>query len=492
MFLMFLMFPLYLENRYNEIGTCKWTFYLMVTIPCVGILWLGLLVRQAAVRAKRPCKSGKIISGSDLLLMIYGICVIITLLFTSCDRHAAWTGAEGWYMGAAAQLLLVASYFVLSRVEISEKQVIACGAGGSVICFLIGIFQRLGWDLLGLYEGMSVELLSDFVSTIGNRTWMSGYVSVIFPIGVYFFWKLNWSTDLRKKLLWGAYTALAFSALVACYSDSGYAGLLAMLAVLGCLSLGDMEKICSFCEILCLLFGSSLVITGIRFLRGDQVRDARGLTCYFYQWEWMLTGLVISGLLLVFTWVFRQKIQKIWVLPVILVPVLAVLFIVLNTAGYLQQWFGFQFRNSYLFFDDQWGDMRGWTWKTACRMFAELRLPQKLFGVGSDCFGAYAYSNMEYAESFGAVWGDAVLTNAHNEWLNMVFCQGLIGGVVYLVFFICTAIRFLKSKGHPLVPAVGLCIVTYMAHNFFCYQQICATGLLFVLMGAAASLDRRT
>lgn len=178
-------------------------------------------------------------------------------------------------------------------------------------------------------------------------------------------------------------------------------------------------------------------------------------------------------------------------------------------------------------------------------MFMGLPLFQKLFGVGADCLAAYSYGRPDYAAQFYAFWEDAILTNAHNEWLNLFFCQGIVGGLAYLASFVSVAVTCLRDRtadagavpgaetssgantqgvtetspgantqaateispgantqgvtetlpdtGNDMgvIQAVGLCVAAYMAHNFFCYQQICATGPIFVLMGLAMALLRK-
>jgi hypothetical protein len=511
--LLFLMFPLYVENHYETMALCKWRFYLFTTVPFLGITILCLLPRLAELRPKAHSSRHCV---CDWLVGIYGGCVLLTFLFCA-DRQAAWMGAEGWYMGAAAQMLFVLSYFVISRSEIPVSWLLGCNGAGSGLCFLIGILQRLGMDVWGLYQGMLKVELSDYLSTIGNRTWMSGYACAVFPIGVYLFWNAgNEAADDRSKgnagrrLLWGFYTLLAFAGLAATYSDSAYVGLAVVLFALGVLSIGDNRKILSFLEVLCLWFASHLLMCGLRRLCGAGVRDERGMTTLIYRPVPMLAGLAICAVAAVWVWSCgsckpkgqkmrlpiqesdtKRRWRRICLAAAGVAVVLNILFVVLNTTGVLQRLFHVTIHNTYLYFDENWGDMRGWTWRMTCKMFGELPLWQKLFGVGADCFASYSYSSVEYAAEFGRIWGDVVLTNAHNEWLNMIFCQGIVGGLAYLGIFVNAAsfcLRKASQKVHPIVPGIGLCVLAYMAHNFFCYQQICATGPIFVLMGVAAAV----
>ncbi len=519
--LIFLMFPLYVENRYQSMGDSKWRFYCAVTIPYLAVMLLTALPGLArAVRERRR----PVIGICDLLVGGYGLCVLVSFVLCA-DRRAVWAGAEGWHMGVAAQLLFVFSYFVISRSRIPVSWLVVCNAVGSGVCFLIGILQRLGYDFLDLYEGMMNVAVSDFLSTIGNRTWMSGYACAVFPIGVYFFWKTGaqffdgrvksqdrtWMPEscLWRMLLWGGYSALAFTGLAATYSDSAYSGLCVVLLALGILSVGDRGKMFSFCQVLCLWFGSALFMCGLRALRRGHVRDERGLSVYIYNWRWMLAGLVFCVLFTAAVVIFytrsgrlsgtmdamrRGRLQRRCAAAAAVCVGLLVLLIACNTGGVLERVFGVTLHSPYLYFDDAWGDMRGGTWKMVCRMFGELPFRNKLFGVGADGFVYYCYSSLEYARELGAVWGDLVLTNAHNEWLNMFFCQGILGGAAYLGIFAGGIIACLcggSNRVEPAAQAVGLCLLSYVFHNFFCYQQICATGPVFVLLAAAVSLLRQ-
>ncbi|MDE7252702.1 MAG: O-antigen ligase family protein [Acetatifactor sp.] len=523
-FLIFLVFPLYVEDHYWEMGDCKMKFYLYTTA-----IYLALMLGVELVRGLHGKWDVHNLGVCDWCAILYGICVILTLLAAE-DRAAVWVGEKGWYMGAAAQLMFLATYFVVSRSRIPVQVLVWCNALGSGICFLIGILQRLGFDLLHMYEGLADILLSDYLSTVGNRTWMSGYACAVFPIGVYLFWQAE---SRRQRLLWGGYSALAFAGQVATYSDSVYVGVGVVFFALGIMSIGNPERMRSFLRLLCLWFGQALLMCGLRALCGSRVRDARGLTCDMYKWQWMLAGLVICLVILIgMEYLFQRmterrkvsqtmdrlsanrvwRIQRGCLTATAIIGALVVLLMILNTAGVLEQWFGITIHNRYLYFDDAWGDARGWTWRMTCRMFEGLPFSRKLFGVGADCFAYYAYGIPEYAETFREIWGNVLLTNAHNEWLNMIFCQGIVGGLSYLGIFASGAAGCLlygegKSEDEgeipmdaqetggikqALVPGIGLCLLAYMGHNFFCYQQICATGPIFVLLGIGVAIVRES
>ena len=141
-------------------------------------------------------------------------------------------------------------------------------------------------------------------------------------------------------------------------------------------------------------------------------------------------------------------------------------------------------------FDYKWGSDRGLSWIGAVGTFMKTEFVRKLFGAGPDGFYHEVYRF--YAEPLNARWGEnTILTCAHNEWLNALINVGIIGAAAYIGIFVGGMIRFIKKSAslpETLVPA--MCIAAYMMHNFFCYQQIICTPIVFIIIGAGEMLCR--
>ena len=87
-----------------------------------------------------------------------------------------------------------------------------------------------------------------------------------------------------------------------------------------------------------------------------------------------------------------------------------------------------------------------------------------------------------------------MLTNVHNEWFNILINGGILGLVSYAGIFMTSIRRFLqKDHRDVLLTGIAAAAVSYMAYNFFCYQQICCTPFMFMLMGIGEYLyqDKR-
>ena len=68
-----------------------------------------------------------------------------------------------------------------------------------------------------------------------------------------------------------------------------------------------------------------------------------------------------------------------------------------------------------------------------------------------------------------------------------------IGGLLsFLLLLGAGARRFSRiGKEHPEVLMGLLAVCSYAAHNFFCYQQVCCTPFLFLILGRSERRARR-
>ena len=97
----------------------------------------------------------------------------------------------------------------------------------------------------------------------------------------------------------------------------------------------------------------------------------------------------------------------------------------------------------------------------------------------------------EISDFLHSLWGSVRLTNAHNEYLNSLFCYGLVGVTAWLSVLIGGIVYFYKkAKENPVMLAFALCITGYACHNIFCYQQVCCTPFLFIALGIGESLTK--
>jgi len=145
-------------------------------------------------------------------------------------------------------------------------------------------------------------------------------------------------------------------------------------------------------------------------------------------------------------------------------------------------------------FSDSWGSGRGATWTAAAMCFKEQDFLHKLVGVGPDAMSAYLYTDgsgqLQYLaqKCFGAT---TLLTNAHNEWLNILVDVGILGLLAYVGFVISALVRCFQAKNrNTLAFACGFCLLAYTAYNMFSFQQTMNCATIFVILGMGMAFLR--
>ncbi len=151
---------------------------------------------------------------------------------------------------------------------------------------------------------------------------------------------------------------------------------------------------------------------------------------------------------------------------------------------------------SALVFSRQWGSSRGATWSAGLRIYRSMPGLKKLIGVGPDCFAKSLYTIPDLAESVNKQFNGSRLTNAHNEWLNMLVNMGIFGFISYGGIFVSAVIRFVyygekvfKGKGKYLC-IFGFSAFAYTLHNVVSFQQILSTPFMFLMLGMGEGLVR--
>lgn len=501
-FLMLTVFPLYMKNHYSKMGVRKFQFFLAVSVGCLipaGIC-LGLpFLRERAWKGNMAI-TGRL-SSLDWAVCLYMAAACISWCL-SVDREAAWSGVEGWSMGLRTQLIFGLIYFLASR-QFPWKKVIFAGhfiSSGAV--FGLGILHRFGIDPLGMYEGIDESWQLLFLSTIGQATWYSSYVCTVLVLGVVGFFV---SQKPVCRLAMGLYCMLGFSAIAVQNSDSAFvatAFLMFGLFLAACDSLEWMER---FWETMILVMGSFKIIGVMQKVFADRAVKLGGLSEFLSQsmQTWVIFLLVCAGYL--FFLLYRQRYpdherpaygKRLRKAAVVSVPAALFFYVAavwLNTTGRLEAWLGIRSANSYLLFDRYWGNSRGFTWSFTVNAYAGFPVFRKLFGAGPDCFSAYCYADPKLCGELNHFFGwDQTLTNAHNEFLNTLFCMGIAGLITFSLIFVTAFCRFWKGRKEEMLLLMGMLVVLiYAAHNFFCYQQVCCTPFLFLILGMSENRLRQ-
>lgn len=487
--IMFLIYPLYYQNKYYNMGEAKYYFFKRASLSFISILLLLVLVRTVIDWKKIKWESiWKSSSITDYFVILYAVAVWVSFLISPYKADAIW-GYKGWYMGLVSQMLFVMIYFLVSRFLKCPKYLLHLICAVSAIVFLLAVLHRFQIDPLQMYEDLSMDNKILFLSTIGQATWYSSFLCVVFPIGLYLYWNCD---TMIKRVTYGFYVALGFATMVTQNSDSAFMAFLFMLLVLFLASFSSNEKMRRFLEVLIIGLASMRLIGILQLTFPEKAVPLEALSVYASQGNLTVILLMIAILIYVvfmlLSWKGKIHIVRFRNIGVIIIGMvitailLMALCVYLNAKGYLPEWLSGLRQFDYFNFNDNWGNGRGFTWRCAAEIFQEYPIKNKLFGCGPDCFASYAYDR--YADTLNAKWGDNVLTNAHNEWFTSLLFFGAFGCITYLGIF-ATQLRTCMKKAlqEPFLIAIAMSIVAYFGHNFFCYQQIVCTPLIFILMG---------
>ena len=507
--------PLYTGEGYWNLGDTKYTLFKNITLLCLGIwlaaelsigIWRGArrVGRRAAGRSRRPG-----FGAMDWAVASYGVCVLLSAL---CSRYGdlAWTGYEGWYMGAVSQLMFVGIYFFVSRRYDGARWPLYLGEAALLAVTALGLLHRLGIDPLKLlvYWNYRNWEYSHMLSTLGNINWLCGYYSVALALAVaHFLW------EERRWLRAVLYVAAVLSFVLLGVQGSQGGLLILAVCAAGCFLLGrEKPEVLARLWLLLAGFFLCMPLMGLGMeLRGDKAAVvADGNVFGYVGWYvWVIAG---GACLAVCLWLVKRgpvrgnrgsrmghPQARAALIGALAVCVAAALFVL------LQHGIG-----------DSFGSGRGFLWRIALEGFGQADGKAKLLGAGPDCYGVAVFGRLGAGTDVwkGEHWEGAVFTNAHNELLSQLCNVGILGTLSYLTIFLTGFWRYGrgcmeacrggpaqsregrggqgKAEGRLACPAgedscylwAGLlAIAMYGAHSLISFQQVLNTPLLFLALG---------
>ena len=477
--------PLYAKEGYQQIGNAKFVAYKYIVMVGFSILLL-MVTFYLCFRIREKFKLS--VSVTDMLVLAYLVFSGISVISGGFYEDALW-GCNGWNMGLMSQFSFVLLYLFLSRFGRYYKIILTVLCSVSAVVFLIGILHRMMIDPIGFYDGLENYQKAQFLSTLGQATWYASFLVVVLPVGIAFF---LYAESRVCLVLSGIYVWFGFCSLVTQNSDSAYFALAGFMLVFFRLSVEKRKSFCRFLWVCTLFFAAGKLMYYLLKIHPNPDLEYDVITNFILcsPCTWIL--LVIFAAACV-TMYFREqkpypvemmmRLRKGVLFTVGILFVGIVSCIVLQAKGLLPEWMSVRFeRLSYLNWNDSWGNGRGRIWSFAVRMYGQEGLLHKLFGIGPDCFNSYVTAY--HSEEAQLLWGEKLLTNAHNEWLNILINTGLFGVAAYVGIFVSAACRFIKRvSGNPVPVGMAAAIVSYMAYNFFCYQQVLCTPFIFILIG---------
>nr|WP_304579171.1 hypothetical protein [uncultured Acetatifactor sp.] len=489
--------PLYTGKGYWSLGDTKYMLFKNLSLLCLGI-WLAAALSMGIWRAAKRAGSRSAGAGRrrepgmvDAAVASYGICVLLSALRSEYGG-LAWTGYEGWYMGAVSQLLFVGIYFFVSRQYDGARWPLYLGEAALGLVTLFGLLHRLGIDPLRLLVHWNPGdwEYSHMLSTLGNINWLCGYYSVALALPAAHF--LLEPRPWARLLLY--VEAVAAFVLLGVQGSQGGLLILAVCAA-GCFVLGRRRA-----EVLTRLWAllagfflcMPLMELGMELRKERAAVVADGNVFWNVAWYvWAIAGVVCLGACLLSAKRRHAKVGQVpeergsakvgqipgergsakvgqvpwergsakvgqvpWertsgkkghvrgssgprrqgkkaliaVAAVCLAGCLAAALLILASRG----------------IGDGFGSGRGFLWRIALEGFVQGDMKDKLLGAGPDCYGVAVFGRLGTGSDVwkGEHWEGAVFTNAHNEVLSQLCNVGILGTVSYLAIFLAGLWRY--------------------------------------------------
>lgn len=492
-----ILVPLYLQDGYHEVGTCKYAVYQVIVVVGFILAILATIVYWL----KMPAETETDISKTDISFVAFILLAFVAALaggnFSRCV-----SGYNGWNMGLIALFTFGLLYYYFSRFGRYYKAVLVCLFGATFIAMFLGVMHRMMIDLIGTYGLGTVNEIADnyknqFLSTLGQATWYSSFVCTVLPLGIGLFYA---SKNRRMRIVFGIFTVLGFMTMVTQNSDSAYMALFGFMMVFFWFSVYSIERMERFFE-LCMAFVWATRLMQILFwIHPNEVLKLDSISTFvvFSSQMWFIAVLVTAVWAMSYYCMQKQIFHKdVWnvaryvaVAMTLIGVVTAGIILYLSAQGKLSgAMLTLSQKVPYLEWSEKWGNGRGGTWAFSFQMIADMGIINKLFGVGPDGYAPYAYTF--YSARLQELWGARTLSNAHNEWLNSIISYGFIGTIAYVGIFVTAIAQFAKEQlSKTYMIGFVACIVSYMCHNFFCYQQVCCTPFVFMLIGIGIYIVR--
>ena len=470
------VFPAGRMTFYFDLTTFKFAFfaiYMIILLVAIAIVWISRMLRTPRMLPK-----GKL-SIADWAVLGFAAVTILSSLFSPYkDEANLWVGRPDRHDGAITQLLYVAVFFIASRWYKPRKSDFKLFGISATIIALLGIFQFFGWDILDYLlsdRGDQVIIVHDQLSTLGNTNFVSTYASVVALLFGFLYVKAS----SKWRFLYLTASALCIWMMFISNADSGLVGILAAL-LFALLYVIESRQV--FGRLL--ILGSFWLIAYIlrTFLLGI-VHGSRPVTDLL---PLAAAALVFLAAGMFLAW-FRRQTHRIdferpvrWKLGLVLIASC----ILLGLAGV--EVLG-RYSDSGIIYEareilhgnihDDFGTQRIFVWRNGFQAFLE----NPILGNGPDTF---RNSFPIEGQAEGIVRFATYYDKAHNEYLQILTCQGILGLLCYMLFLGGVFIKSVsRAFRNPLMMAIIIAVFGYLAQAFFNISLPVASQILWVFLG---------
>ncbi len=481
---MLCVFPLFLTaEKYLTLTSTKATFFYIVT----GLYILSIpMLRLTRFDGSGNHKSWKPnFTVAEWALLAFLLFCIISALFSPYPKYTFW-GIKERNDGLVTALMYGGAFFMVSRYYKPRQLDFLLFAGSAALVSIIAILQYFNMDVFRLFPYDRLPEFTpktiEFRTTLGNIDFISAYTSLT----MLFFGILYIKSEGKTRFIYLAAGILCTVLMVIAGAEAGMVGALVAFVLSVPFVLTDGRSIARTAF---LGFAYCLSILSFKLAvkasEGASIRDMLGS-------RWLLLSLAMLFISAAVYFIYPHIRLRITRRTVRIIGTAIMVLIILSGFAFVEivghnpdMGTVYQAREMmHGTIKDEFGTYRGYVWNCSIDLLKEKTpLGQLLFGSGPDTFvNRFRPFRSETIDLLGENYD-----KAHNEYLQILFCQGIFGLAAYLVFLFAACRKAVsRAFNDPLVLAAGLGSVAYMAQAFFSISAPIVTPLFFLLLALTA------
>ncbi len=500
--LMFSFFPLFLTEQYAHARLDKYYFYLIAT--GIFIISTGLCMYFSymdEIRADHKAALLTPLSVTDICMLCFLGFAILSTLMTEHPGEAL-LGPNPFVSGVIHSrnngllllFLYTMMYFIITRNYVKKDYVFVVFLVTSSIIALLTVLNFFYIDPLHMLDGYDEATIADFGSTLGNKNIIAAFMCIFLPAAVMFF---VISENKVLRIVAGVSILFAYTGLLCADSTSDILGLIVILPVMAIFSARSFTYLRRYLLALTILFLSGKVLWLFAQLIGDHNKGFEFLQHFLIYDKLMFLPIAVCCLLTLLMTIFEKKIEAHYPAKAVTITLAVLFFIGIITALAAFIYFSFINRETdignfkkLLRFDDYWGTHRGFMWRVSFEEFAKFKPLQILFGTGPDT--AYYVIQPHFSE-LSSRFGDSSTDCAHNEFINYLLTQGVLGLTAYLGVMGSVIVRAIKSAKTNPTSLIFICpVICYLAQSVVNLYNPIVTPFLFIFLSLAEATNRNT
>ena len=480
--IIFLFYPLFYNNFYFDIVTCKFKFFVILT--GITLILYVMSYFYSKTRSKSRTHSSKVhidrlfYTNPDFYMVILYIVNLISLIISS-DFTTSLYGTRGRNAGFITITCYICIYFMIKkRFTLKGYHLAIVSLSGGIVS-VIGILQFINIDFLGFYKGLTIDQQTFYISTIGHSNVYTSLFSITLITSLIMYVV---SEKRRNIIFFGICGIVNFMGVIAGQCDSGYIIILItfILSLIMCKESNQIKRVLwLFC--IMLLSGRMLVFYRISFCKNYTIENFTGI--------FMKNGVFIPIWLILLISIFifnkinkdyinnRVNIIKKGIIGFFFAGIASYLLMLLYFSTYGKQIDLGMFSN-YLRMTDSYGSYRGYVWRVTIEEFGKLPIINKLLGIGCDALRPFFVNTL--GEKMYSVT-NTYYDNAHNEYLQYLITTGIIGLSSYMGLIICKIRNVMRKSS--IYSKVAICVVIcYMLQGLININQVITTPLFLIFL----------